>query len=773
MTSIFQQKTFIIHDIETFPNFFCVVFKFEDRYLVFEISKRRDDYEKLKAFLYKCARKQWFLVGFNSVRFDGQILEWILDKGDEILEGMSGAKKAREIHFFAQEVIAKANARQFLPYAEYKLTNLHIDLFLQNHYNNNARATSLKWLEFSMNWKKVQDLPFKYDEKIKSKHFDDVIHYCKNDVDATDEFFGKRQELIELRFSQQRENPDLNLINKADSTIGEMLFLKMMSEQLGVPMRVLKKRQTHHSVIKLKKTIIPYIKFKTDEFNQVLNYFREAEITSTNNAFKYKVNYKGIDYVYGTGGLHASWDNKIFKETKDMMILDLDVSSYYPNLSIQNEFYPQHLSKQFCILYKDIYEKRQKIPKSNPQNKSLKLSLNSVYGKSGDIYSFLYDKFFQMCITVNGQLLLTWLAEELSLIKDVDVIQCNTDGVTIYMPKKDNAKKKVWKIWNKFEKRTGLTLEHAVYKQMFVRDVNNYMAVYEDGKIKQKGALEIDVEYHKNRSQRIVPIAVKRYFVDNIPVEDTIKHHLDVPGYDWDEEKEEFKIEGQGIFDFCIGKKIKSNQNYTLEKPIEVNRLHYSDDEKMKFLESDGWYPVEGNWEEGKYWRNEALHTSEKAKDSLSVAFGKWLDKYEPDFKIVQNIEDKVIRFFVSKKGNYLTKNYNDGRREMTVSGKKVTLFMDYYEGKYKIDYDYYIEEVNKIIHEIDGTNAKLAEEERKRKEAEAEEKQRLKEEEKKKHKENMFVKYCLQEKGPTRNQYNRYAEPWLLEKYGEIENIR
>ena len=68
---------------------------------------------------------------------------------------------------------------------------------------------------------------------------------------------------------------------------------------------------------------------------------------------------------------------------------------------------------------------------------------------------------------------------------------------------------------------------------MAIVDVSTYIAVYEDGSIKHKSDFEIDKELHKNPSMRIVPIALEKYFVEGIPVEETIKNHKD-------------------IFDFCL-----------------------------------------------------------------------------------------------------------------------------------------------------------------------------------------------------------------------------
>ena len=681
--------TFLTYDIETFLSIFCVVFKYRDRYKTFEISERKDQYEELVAFLKEGALKRWFFVGFNNVRFDGQVLQWLME-AKEPFKKLTGKTKAKHIMEFAQSVIEKINNKEFPPYQESKLSCQQLDLFLQAHYNNRARSTSLKWLEYSMNWKKIQDLPYKFDEVLSSDKFDDVILYCHNDVDATYEFFKKSEKMVELRFAQQAENLHLELFNKSDSSIGEMLFLDMMSDKLGMEKKYLKKMQTRRDFINLKDVILPYIKFETDEFNSVLEFFKEQTITeATKDALKHCLIFDGMDYFYGLGGLHAARGNSIFQSDEDNIILSVDFASFYPNISIKNKFYPEHLSESFCILYEELFEKRKLIPKSNPQNTAIKLLLNATFGKAGDEYSFLYDKFFQMAITVNGQLILSMLCEQLSKIEGVRMVMANTDGCELIVPK--SKKREVYNVCLGIEELTQLQLEYDVYNKLFVRDINNYLSVNTKGKVKTKGAFDIDLELHKNRSERIVPLAVKRYFVNNIPVEETVKNHLSSENYE--------DLENQGIYDFCIGKKIQSNQNYTIEDSGE---------------------------------------------------------------NIIKNIKDKVIRFYVSTDGDYLKKNYSDGRKEITVGGNKMTMFMDYYDSEnYNVDYDYYINQAYKIIHNVDGTAEKL--------EQEAKEKR----EQAKKDKEyENYKKYCL-DKVPTQRQFDLYKKDWLIEKYGNPSEIK
>jgi hypothetical protein len=281
------------------------------------------------------------------------------------------------------------------------------------------------------------------------------------------------------------------------------------------------------------------------------------------------------------------------------------------------------------------------------------------------------------------------LCEQLSQIEGVKMVMANTDGCELIVPR--NKKREAYNVCVGIEKLTQLQLEYAVYDKLFTRDINNYLCVDVNGKVKTKGAFDIDLELHKNRSERIVPLAVKRYFVNNVPVEDTIKSHLKVGNYG--------KIENQGIYDFCVGKKIQSNQNYTIE-----------DDES----------------------------------------------------NIIKHIDDKVIRFFVSTNGNNLKKNYSDGRKEITVGGNKITMFMDFYKlDDYKVNYDYYIAQANKIIHNVDGTTERLEAERRV-------EIARLKQEKE----ENDYTINCL-EKIPTSLQFQRFGKEHIVAKLGMPKEIK
>lgn len=76
---------------------------------------------------------------------------------------------------------------------------------------------------------------------------------------------------------------------------------------------------------------------------------------------------------------------------------------------------------------------------------------------------------------------------------------------------------------------------------MVISDVNSYLAIYTNGKIKSKGRYEYkNIPLHKNKSYAIIPYAIHQYFVQGIPVRETIQNHTN-------------------IFDFCAGIRAKQS----------------------------------------------------------------------------------------------------------------------------------------------------------------------------------------------------------------------
>jgi hypothetical protein len=229
------------------------------------------------------------------------------------------------------------------------------------------------------------------------------------------------------------------------------------------------------------------------------------------------------------GGLHTENKPEIFEADEEYEIIDWDVSSYYPAIIINNRKYPAHLGKEFLSGYKRMFERRLELKPLAKKDKrikgivgALKLAVNSVYGKSSDMQSWIYDRQLTMFTTITGELSLLMLIEAYEL-EGIHVISANTDGVTIRIKKTDIDKMYDLNEW--WQNLTGYELERTDYSKIIFSTVNDYLAIKTDGEVKKKGDFLTDFELHKNKSGRIIPIALEQYFINGIPVSDTIRNH--------------------------------------------------------------------------------------------------------------------------------------------------------------------------------------------------------------------------------------------------------
>lgn len=473
----------VIYDIETYPNVFTMTAKqVEDgKVWTFEISDRRDNTNDLLYFLRIAKQQECKMVGYNNIGFDYPVIHFILTYG--------GAVTVAEIYAKAMSII---EAHGPAKYAHMVWESDHyvdqIDLYLVHHFNNPSKATSLKSLEFAMRMDNIEDLPFDVGIDLDSDQIDVLLEYNLHDVVATEKFFHESADEIQLRRDLGLKY-ERNFMNMADTKIGSEIFIDAMEKAnpgscfTKVNGRK-EKRQTHRESINLGEVILPYVnnyQFQQYEFVNMKNHLSNTTILETKGALTgLSCMVHGVEYVFGTGGLHASVESCTVKSDDRYIVEDWDVASYYPNLAISNNLYPEHLSSVFCDVYKKLYQERRSHPKGSAMNAALKLALNGTYGNSNNQYSPFYDPKYTMAITINGQLSLCILVDALisPVEMNVRVIQVNTDGITIRYPRENQVwVHKVTQWWQEYVK---LELEVEVYKAMYIRDVNSYLGVYED-----------------------------------------------------------------------------------------------------------------------------------------------------------------------------------------------------------------------------------------------------------------------------------------------------
>jgi hypothetical protein len=723
------------YDLETYPNcFLCCVADLQERKIkVFEISSRKDQREPMFEYLRNVRRKKGTLVGFNNLGFDEPVLQNLL-KNKNMTVG--------EIYDYAMKVIQSGygdNKWQYQVRDKDRFLQ-QLDLFKMNHFDNKAKATSLKMIEFNSRSANIEDLPFPVGKYLTSEEMDVLVKYNMHDVKETVKFFDNCKAQIDFRIDLEKKY-GFNALNWNDTKIGSEYFI-MELEKAGIECyEGGRPRKTKRTFIDLVDCIFPYIKFERPEFNAILEWLRKQRITETKGVFSdipehelgdvakyalmvtkkikfkdkptqkeideklaqyplgwveevelkaklpkkdgggfkkaYWFNYRiaealnvvinGLCYVFGTGGLHASLEKQVVCSDDEYIVEDEDVSSFYPNLAIKNKVYPEHLGVEFCDIYEVLYNMRKTFDKKSAENAMLKLALNGTYGNSNNEYSPFYDSKFTMQITINGQLSLCMIVEQLLKLDGIQIIQANTDGLTF--KRKRSQEQQVRAIVEWWQDLTKLELERNDYSKMVIRDVNSYLAVYaKDGKLKQKGAYEWkDLPNHKNQSALIVKIMAEKYLVDGTDPEEYVRQH-------------------DNMFDFCLRTKVPRSSKLVIVDDEGVD--HQTQNICRYYMSKNGGdlvkvMPPLADFKEEEVWVNH--QTMDEVVISSKTDIAKYEKKgYTLSHTVNTPCEDR--RFFIER--NWKCKVVND-----------INLFA------WDIDYDYYTERAWKLINFVDDNS--------------------------------------------------------------------
>ena len=589
-----------VMDYETLSNCFVGVFEHykTQETKIFVIHDLQNDLDKFIEFLKQNYKNREWHISYNGLAFDGQVTHYIIENYKQ-WEDLNGCDIAREIFVYAQTCIQKSRNKEFQDYPQWKMKINQIDIFKMHHWDNPAKRSSLKWIQYSMDWQNILDMPIHHDTEItKQEELDTIIEYCVNDVESTKEIFNRSKSQIQLR-KELTKAYGINLFSASEPRISKELFGYYLSKKLNIHKSEIKKMRTFRDTIAMKDIILPYVNFTSPEFQTLLDRFNSLEIDPSRlkGSFRYSVTYKNVKTDFGLGGVHGAREKGVYESDDDMVIISSDVTSFYPNLAIRNKFSPGHFPKEeFCDQYEWFFNERKKIPKSNPMNYVYKIILNSTFGLSNDENSFFYDPELCMKITVNGQLTLMMLYEQImERIPDAVALLHNTDGIETMIPRQyyDDY----MKICEEWEDITNLQLEHDEYQKLVLADVNNYIGVnnYKDvdittwrelkqsqphyiykvdndkfsfAPVKLKGRFDFhNLQLHKNKSKLVIKKAIYQYFVNNVLPED----YLD---------------KNKNILDYCIGGKSKGDWqqvarfvesgNYTEEHLQKINRYYIS-----------------------------------------------------------------------------------------------------------------------------------------------------------------------------------------------------
>jgi hypothetical protein len=538
---IIRDKIVYVYDIEVFPNVFhCTVKNTETSELhKFEISCRRNQLDELVEFFHTVNTKYTFgdlyttdikldtnilFCGYNNLHYDNAIINYIIDCYN--IMKYKGYRDICRSVFNLSKVITTSSEDDNSAWRKWKYM-ICFDSFdiLTMLYSNKLRV-GLKEIQVTMQYKNVQEFVADWQADLPENQIDSMIDYNINDVNSTEELLNRCKKDIDLRIAIEDEY-GVRVLSKDGVNIGMKILTQKYLEKTGQTWWDIKDLRSPMSVIPLNSVILPFIKYDSPILTRVLNDMKSQIVSPGRKGYENKFVFEGLQYSVGVGGIHSVNKPEIIIPKEDEMLIDIDVASLYPSMLIEYEFYPKHLGPEFLEVYKQIKDERieAKHNGNKVKNETLKLALNGLSGNLQNEHNFCYSPFAVMQIRINGQLLLLMLAEKLTQL-GCRIVQANTDGLFVLLKK--DVYSKVNNVCREWEQLTRLTLEEERFKAMYQYAINDYFAITEDDKVKEKGMFITTVKLGKGLTPKIIPKAVINFFKNGVPVEETIKGCQDI-----------------------------------------------------------------------------------------------------------------------------------------------------------------------------------------------------------------------------------------------------
>lgn len=538
---IIRGKIVYVYDIEVFQNIFhCSVKNTETNDIYkFEISERKNQLRELVKFFKQVDKYiTWgdyyttninipanvIFCGYNNLHYDNPIINYIIEYEDKLMQ--YNIPTICSSIFNLSKTITTSSEDNIDAWKHWKY-QIWFDTFdiLTMLYSNKLRV-GLKEIQVTMQYPNVQEFVCDWTKPLPLEDFDSMIDYNINDIESTSELLNRCKKDVDLRIAIEDEY-GVRVLSKDGVNIGMKILTQKYLEKTGLTWWDIKDLRSPMSVIPLKDVILPFIKYDSPILQRVLEDMKNQIVSPGRKGYENKFVFNNLRYSVGVGGIHSVNSPEIIIPRDDEMLIDIDVASLYPSMLIEYEFYPRHLGKEFLEVYKQIKDERIEAKHNGDKvkNETLKLALNGLSGNLQNEHNFCYSPFAVMQIRINGQLLLLMLAEKLTQI-GCRIVQANTDGLFVLLKK--DAYSKVNSICREWEQLTKLTLEEDRFKAMYQYAINDYFAITEDNKVKEKGMFITAVKLGKGLTPKIIPKAVISFFKDGILVEDTIKNCTDI-----------------------------------------------------------------------------------------------------------------------------------------------------------------------------------------------------------------------------------------------------
>lgn len=527
-----------IFDCEVFAHDWLFVFK---EVATGEYTIIHNDNDAVLAFM----ERDPFLGGFNNKHYDNHILKAVMVGADP--------KTVKQVNDTI--IVEEVNGWDIPFLRDYRVYFHSFDLM-----DDCQDGISLKGIEAHLGIPiEETEVDFNITRPLTEAELKQTITYCKYDVDATEILYHIRQNYLSNKATLGRargldEREAMYMTNAKLTSV----YLKAVK-----PQKPWTDERDYRYPDKLRREYIP---------NEVIDFFdrlhdptvSDTELFGGYDEHGKKVKGASLEIMVGVcpctiayGGIHGAIPTYMEEATETRSIRNKDVASYYPHLMTLPLSEGQKYG--FCSrnipspqVFVDTLEDRVKAKKAGDKDtaNALKLVLNTTYGtmlngRAGVAYNDLYDPLMGRSVCITGQLLLLELSIHLTQeCPTLKVIQLNTDGIMVSFDNSDEAK---WQeITQEWQDRTGFELEEDFIQKIVQKDVNNYVEVpVGDGKPKVKGGQLVrgiltngNVDFTQmglppwdnmtggawniNNNAVVVARAIRDYFVDGTPPEETI-----------------------------------------------------------------------------------------------------------------------------------------------------------------------------------------------------------------------------------------------------------
>ena len=613
-----RNKVILVYDIEVFQNIFhCAIKDTETgKITLFEISNRKNQLQELVEFFkeFENVEGSWnnsyttnyqfntdkIFAGYNNIHYDNPIINYIIDYYN-VMKDKTYIEICKSIFNLSKTILNSKEGEEGI-WKKWKYQQWFESFDLLTMLYSTQLRVGLKEMQVTMQYPNVQEFVYDWDIPLVESKFDEMIQYNINDVESTSELLDRCKKAVELRIAIEDEY-GVRVLSKDGVNIGMKIITQKYLEKTGQTWWDIKDLRSPMDKIPLKDVILPFVKYDSPILKDMLDTLKKQTVSPGRKGYEYKFIFNNLRYTIGVGGIHSVNDPEIIIPKEDEYLIDCDVASLYPSMIIQHKFYPEHLGPEFLEVYSKIREERieAKHNGNKVKNETLKLALNGLSGNLQNEHNFCYSPFSVLKIRINGQLLLLMLAEKLVEI-GCKIIQANTDG--LFLICKKNKYEEYQKVCKEWEKLTKLELEEDRFEAMYQYAINDYIAVKEgyhktkDKKlIKTKGMFITEVLLGKGLSPKIIPEAIINYFVDNIPVEETIKNCRDIrkflkaekTGKQWTVEYNDkiqqrinrFYVSNNGyyLWKFKTDSGVKEYQNMLKGYAVTLHNTFYSDED--------------------------------------------------------------------------------------------------------------------------------------------------------------------------------------------------